>query len=254
MKILMIGDVVSTVGCEYVRSILPNFKNDNKIDVVIANGENSAVGNGILPTSADFLFDSGVDIITTGNHVYKRKEIYDYIDRVPNLLRPANYNKNCNGKGYFLYQNGSINLLVINLLGVSFMEPIRNPFDTIDEILKNDNPKCIVVDFHCEATGEKKAMGYYLDGRVSAVVGTHTHVQTSDEQILENKTAYITDLGMTGPVNSVIGIKPECIIKRFKDNMPVRFDVASGKCQMQGVIIELDKKTGCCNKIERICI
>lgn len=252
MKILMIGDVVSQVGCDFVRERLPKYRSDNKIDVVIANGENSAVGNGILPTSANFLLDSGVDVITTGNHVYKRREIYDYLDENEQVIRPANFPSSCNGKGYYLYDGGSFQLLVINMLGVSYMEPLDSPFDVIDDILSKESAKYVILDFHAEATGEKKAMGYYLDGKVSVVVGTHTHIQTSDEQILPNGTGYITDLGMTGPINSVLGVCPDSIIKRFKTHMPTRFETAVGKCRLDGIVATLDEKTGLCKSINRV--
>ncbi|MFZ2539485.1 MAG: TIGR00282 family metallophosphoesterase [Oscillospiraceae bacterium] len=252
MKILMIGDVVSQIGCDFLRERLPQFKRENSIDIVIANGENSAVGNGILPASANFLLDSGVDVITTGNHVYKRREIYSYLDENPQVIRPANFPDCCNGKGYYLYDGGSYQLLVINLIGVSFMEPVNSPFDVIDDILTQVSAKYVLVDFHAEATGEKKAMGYYLDGKVSAVVGTHTHIQTADDQILPKGTGYITDLGMTGPIDSVLGVCPESIITRFKTHMPTRFEVAEGKCQLNGVILTLDEKKGLCKSIIRI--
>lgn len=254
MKIFIIGDVISQIGCDFLREKLPQFKHSEHIDIVIANGENSAVGNGILPSSATFLLDSGVDIITTGNHIFKRREIYSFLDENEQVIRPANFPDECNGKGYYLYDGGSFQLLVINLLGVSFMEPLNNPFDIIDDILGDNNLKAkyIIVDFHAEATGEKKALGYYLDGRVSAVVGTHTHIQTADEQILPKGTGYITDLGMTGPVNSVLGVSAESIISRYKTHMPTRFEVADGKCQLDGVVVDLDDKTGLCKNIKRV--
>lgn len=252
MKILMIGDVISQIGCDFLREKLPQFKRENAVDIVIANGENSAVGNGILPTSATFLLDSGVDVITTGNHVYKRREIYSYLDETEQVIRPANYPDCCNGKGYYLYDGGSFQLMVINLLGTSFMEAVDNPFDVVDSILEKESAKYILVDFHAEATGEKKAMGYYLDGKVSAVVGTHTHIQTADEQILPKGSGYITDLGMTGPIDSVLGVCPESIITRFKTHMPTRFETAEGRCQLDGVLLTLDEKTGLCKSITRV--
>jgi len=252
MNILIIGDVISQIGCDFLRQKLPQLKRDKKIDIVIANGENSAVGNGILPSSADFLLDSGVDIITTGNHVYKRREILSYLDENEQVIRPANFPSCANGNGYYIYDGGSYSLCVINLMGTSFMEPLACPFETIDHILKEIDSKYIVVDFHAEATGEKKAMGYYLDGRVSAIVGTHTHVQTADEQILPEKTGYITDVGMTGPIISALGINPESIISRLKTHMPTRFEVAEGKCQMDCVLIELCEKTGKTTNITRM--
>ena len=252
MKILMIGDVVSQIGCDFLRERLPQYKREHAIDIVVANGENSAVGNGILPSSATFLLDSGVDVITTGNHVYKRREIYNYLEETPQVIRPANFPTSCAGNGYYLYDGGSFQLMVINLQGVSFMEPLSSPFEVVDDILSKVSAKYILVDFHAEATGEKKALGYYLDGRVSAVVGTHTHIQTADEQILPQGTGYITDLGMTGPIESVLGVSPQSIITRFKTHMPTRFETAEGNCQLDGVVLELDPKTGGCNAITRI--
>lgn len=253
MKVMMIGDVVSQVGCDFLREKLPSFKIENKIDVCIANGENSAVGNGITPASADFLFSSGVDVITSGNHVFKKRDIYDYIDSHGELIRPANYPGECYGKGYFVYDGGSFSLLVINLLGTSFMEPFKNPFFTADEILSEQKAKYTVVDFHAEATGEKKALGYYLDGRVSAVLGTHTHVQTADEQLLPKRTGFISDVGMTGPVHSALGVIPECVIKKLTTGLPTKFEVSEKDvCQLDAVVLTLNEKDGLCDGIERI--
>lgn len=252
IKVLIIGDVVSQAGCDILREKLPEFKKANCIDMVIANGENSAVGNGILPFSADFLFKSGVDIITTGNHVYQRREIYNYLDENPQVIRPANYPKDSPGSGFYIYDGGRYTILVINLQGISFMEPLDNPFLTADEILEKNKANLVFVDFHAEATGEKKALGYYLDGRATVVFGTHTHIQTADEQILPKGTGYVTDVGMTGPINSVLGIQPECIISRFKTHLPTRFEIAEGGCQLDGIIAEADEKSGRCLKISRI--
>lgn len=252
IKILFIGDIISQVGCEYIRKSLSKFKKDNDIDIVIANGENSAVGNGILPYSANYLLDSGVDIITTGNHVFKRREIYTYLDETPQVIRPANFPNSCNGKGYYIYDGGKYTLCVINLMGVVYMDPLKSPFDSVDQILKNVKADCFFVDFHAEATGEKKSLAYYLDGRVSAVVGTHTHVQTADEQILPNGTAYITDVGMTGPYQSVLGVKPQNVISRYKTCMPTRFEVENIHCQFNAVIVEIDEKTGKSYTINRV--
>lgn len=252
MKVLMIGDVISQTGCDYLRQKLPQIKHEMKIDVVIANGENSAVGNGILPTSAKHLLDSGVDVITTGNHVYKRFEIQSYLEETPQVIRPANFSDSAYGNGCYIYDGGHFRLGIINLLGTSYMEPLHCPFETMDKLLDQIDCDCVVVDFHAEATGEKKALGYYVDGRVSAVVGTHTHVQTADEQILPNGTGFITDLGMTGPIASVLGIEPECVIQRLKTHLPTRFEVAQGDCRMDCVLLEISQKDGRCERIHRM--
>ncbi len=251
MRVFLIGDVISQQGCEFLRKKLPEYKKENQIDAVIANGENSAVGNGILPHSADFLFDSGVDVITSGNHVFKRHEIQDYIDEHPNLIRPANFNENCYGNGYYILDAGAWTLCVINVLGQVYMDAIDCPFKACDKILDRVEADFYIVDFHAEATGEKMALAYYLDGRVSAVVGTHTHVQTADEQILPKGTGYISDLGMTGPIKSILGITPENIVRKMTTRLPTRFVVPDTECKIEGVIVDLDKKTGKCTKIRR---
>ena len=252
MRLLMIGDVVGAPGCNYVREKLPAFKRKYEIDVVVANGENSAVGNGVLPVSAGHLFDSGIDVLTGGNHSFKRREIYDHLPDHPNLLRPANYPDCPYGEGWFVLDAGSFTLLVISLLGTVYLEPLDDPFRTADKLIREHPATFTVVDFHAEATGEKMAMGYYLDGRVSAVVGTHTHVQTADEQILEKGTGYISDLGMTGPVRSILGTSPEDIVQKMTSHLPTRFHVPEGACKLEGVILDLDKKTGLCTEIRRV--
>jgi hypothetical protein len=257
MRILIVGDVVSKSGCDFFAKTVPNLKRERNIDLVIVNGENSAVGNGVLPTSADFLLSVGADIITLGNHALRRPEIYDYLNCENNpIIRPANFDKSAPGFGSMTADMGRVQVGVINLIGSVYMSPCENPFERADkeiEKLKNDGVKIIIVDFHAEATAEKRAMGYYLDGKVTAVVGTHTHIQTSDEQILDGGTAYITDLGMTGPADSVLGVDKECAIQRIKTNLPVRFtNPETDKCVLEGVILETDEKTGKAINIERI--
>ena len=251
MRVAMIGDVVGPPGCEFLRRRLPAFKQANKVDVVVCNGENSAAGNGVLPQSANFLFDSGVDVITGGNHSLRRWEIQEYLDGHPNLLRPANYPASIAGSGFFVLDAGRFRLLVINLAGQVYLDPADSPFVVCDRILEKVKADFTVVDFHAEATGEKMALAYYLDGRVSAVVGTHTHVQTADEVILEKGTGYISDLGMTGPVRSILGTAPEVIVRRMTTRLPVRFNVPDGPCKMEGVLLEFMEKNGKCTKIER---
>lgn len=257
MNILCIGDVVGSVGCEFLRRQLPSLKKLKAIDMVIVNGENSADGNGITPVSAKHILDSGADVITGGNHSFRRFEMYPFFDESECVIRPANYPDSAYGKGCAVIDFGYTKVGVINLLGVVYAEPLDSPFDKADELidrLKEDGVKIIIVDIHAEATAEKKALAYYLDGRVSAVFGTHTHVQTADEQILPEKTGFITDLGMTGPINSVLGVKPELAVKKMKDKLPVRFANAEGPCSMGGCIFDIDIKTGICNSVERIVI
>lgn len=253
MRALIIGDVVSQQGCDYLREVLPALKREFSVDLTVVNGENSAVGNGILPHSAEHLFDSGADVITTGNHVYKRREILPYFEERPMLIRPANFPEECAGAGFYLYETLSYSVCVINLLGQSFMEPVGCPFAAADRILSAVKADIYLVDMHAEATGEKGALGYYLDGRVAAVVGTHTHVQTADEQLLAGGTAFISDLGMTGPKRSVLGVEPDCVIQRMRLHIPVRFETAEGPCMLQGVLLDIDEKTGRSRSIERIC-
>lgn len=256
MNILAIGDVVGNIGCKFLRSRLPQLKKLKNIDLVIANGENSSDGNGITPASADFLFKSGVDVITAGNHSFRRKESYDLYDNSPFLIRPGNYPEGTTpGKGLTVVDMGRIQVAVINIMGTAYLEPLDCPFKTADKLIKqaeNYGAKIIIADFHAEATGEKRAMGYYLDGKISAIFGTHTHVQTADETILPNGTGYITDVGMTGPIHSVLGVKPDIIIKKFKDKLPQRFDLADGECKMNCIIFEADEKTGKTISVERL--
>ncbi|MFI3206383.1 MAG: TIGR00282 family metallophosphoesterase [Clostridia bacterium] len=255
MKILVIGDVVGSRGCEFIRDRLSGIKRSKEIDIVIANGENSADGNGITPSGANYLFDSGVDLISLGNHTYRRHEICDYLDETEHIIRPANFPSGAPGKGFVIYDMGRWQICLINLMGTSFMEPLDCPFAKLDEILKNnDLPKIKIVDFHAEATGEKRAFGFYADGRVSAVFGTHTHVQTADESILPNGTGYITDVGMVGSVNSVLGVKSELIIRKLKTKLPVRFDYAQNEQEMNCIILDIDKNTGKCLNIERMIV
>jgi len=259
MRLLAVGDVCSICGCEEIRKRLPSFKRDNNIDVVIINGENSAEGNGITPYSADYLFACGADIITGGNHSLRRKEIYSVLDSNEFLLRPHNLPDVQYGSGYCCADFGSFSLAVINLSGTIYLERVgaSNPFTAVDELLQqaeNDGAKVIIVDFHAEATSEKRAMGFYLNGKATAVFGTHTHVQTADEQILSLGTGYITDLGMTGPKDSVLGVKKEIIINRLKSNDLSKFVFADGECMLNGCIFDIDIKSGKTIKTERICI
>ena len=250
MKVLFLGDVVGKSGCDFVARHLGSIKKTYGVDACIINGENSAEGNGITPDSARMLFDAGADVITTGNHVLKRKEIFPKLDEQNGIIRPANYHHSAPGTGVFVLDKLRWQLCVINLQGQAGMEPCGNPFEKIDQLLQELPYKNILVDFHAEMTSEKKAMGYYLDGRVSAVLGTHTHVQTSDAQVLPKGTGYITDTGMTGTIHSVLGVKSEIIIAKLKNKLPQRFDLASGECKMECTLFDVDDKSGKCVSAE----
>lgn len=253
MNILAIGDVVGGVGCRFLRQRLPALKKLKGIDFVIANGENSSDGNGITPASAEYLFSSGVDVITSGNHSFRRREVYPYYDNAPYILRPANFpEKTTPGKGMLIYDMGRIQVCVINLMGCIFLDSLRDPYDTMDELLEKNTAKITILDFHAEATAEKLALAYYLDGRISAMFGTHTHVQTADECIFEKGMGYITDVGMTGPIKSVLGVKPELAIKKQREKLPVRFDYADGDCKLDCILFNIDDKTGKTLQIERM--
>lgn len=249
MNILFISDIVGRPGRDTVSKYLKSCIKEHKIDFVIANGENSAGGLGITPDIFKELIKHDINVITTGNHIWKRKEVFEIIEH-PNLLRPANYPLSSPGKGYNIYEMPQTKIAVINLQGRIFMNPIDSPFSVVDKILdKLNSITTIIVDVHAEATSEKLALGWYLDGRVSAVIGTHTHIQTSDARILTEGTAYITDAGMTGSTNGVIGVMKEEIIKSFLTGMPFSYKGCKGLNYFQAVVIEVDINTG---KAERI--
>ncbi len=256
MNILCIGDVVGSVGCKFLMKTLPAFKKLKGVNMVIANGENSSDGNGITPASAKQLFDSGVDVITSGNHAFRRKESYEYYDSCDTLIRPANYPEATTpGRGYTVVDMLKWQVCVINMMGVMYLEALDCPYKTIDKILNETQKyKIRILDFHAEATAEKRALGYYLDGKISAMFGTHTHVQTADETVLPKGTGYITDVGMTGTVESVLGVKKEIAIAKFKNKMPVRFDLANGDCRMDCILFTVDDKTGKTTSAERFSI
>lgn len=255
MRLLFLGDVVGEGGCNFLLKKLPDFKRKNNIDVCIANAENSAQGNGVTPKSVNMVLDSGVDMLTMGNHIFKRMEIMEYLEGDVPVVRPYNYPSGAPGKGVGIIDKGRYRIAVINMLGTVFSEPLGNPFNEIDRALaETDGCKTVIVDFHAEATAEKRAMGFYLDGKVTAVLGTHTHVQTADEQLLPQGTAYITDVGMVGPTQSVLGVTPELVIKKFKTNLPVRFQNLDGEYTMSACIIEIDEKTGKAQSIERVSV
>ena len=257
MKILAIGDVCGTVGCEKLKAVLPRLKKEYGIDFTVVNGENSADGNGISPASADMIFAAGADVITGGNHTLRRRDVHNLLDENERLLRPQNLDSAEFGHGYCLVDMGYCQVAVINLSGTVYLERLEasNPFLAADKLLEkaeSDGARIILVDFHAEATSEKRALGFYLDGKVSAFFGTHTHVQTNDAQILENGTAYITDLGMTGPIDSVLGVEKSIIIDRLRNHTTGRFCLADGKCSLEGAVITVDNKTGKATDIEVI--
>lgn len=254
VNILCIGDVVGSMGCEFLRDHLPALKKMKQVDLVIANGENSADGNGITPASAQHLFTSGVDVITGGNHSFRRRETYPFYDSCEVLLRPANFPRDTTpGQGVCVVDLGRVRVAVVNLMGTVYLESLKSPFEALDKILKTpDFPKLCVVDFHAEATGEKRAMGFFADGRITALFGTHTHVQTADEGLLPKGTGYISDAGMTGVIHSVLGVKPEIIVQKLVTKMPARFDYAKGPCHMDCVLFTADEKTGLCTDVQRI--
>lgn len=256
MNILFIGDVVGAGGCRFLEKNLLAVKKHYGIDFTIVNAENSAVGNGVTPQSAQSILNAGADVLTLGNHALRRKEIYDYLENSSNpILRPCNFHDNAPGRGSIVLHRGALCLGVMNLIGTVNMEYAANPFDAADRelcALQKQGCRVIIADFHAEATAEKKAMGFYLDGRVSALLGTHTHVPTADEQILPGGTAYITDVGMTGPLDSCIGVKKELAIERMKTMLPVRFENPEHPCSMQAVIITADSQTGKATHIQRI--
>lgn len=250
MRILAVGDIVGENGLKRAKEIIPNYKKENNIDFIIMNGENSAGGMGITEKLYKEMLSIGVDVVTMGNHTWGKKDIFNFIDD-PQLIRPANYPKGVVGKGYVVRQCNGIKIGVVNLIGRTDMNVLsENPFVLINDIIKQikQQTNIIIVDFHAEATAEKIAMGYYLDGKVSAVFGTHTHVQTADEQILENGTGYITDIGMTGPKKSIIGMDRAASIKRFETTLPEKYKLAEGKCTFNGCIFDIDEDT--CRTIE----
>jgi 2',3'-cyclic-nucleotide 2'-phosphodiesterase len=260
VRTLFIGDIFGRPGRTIVRDRLKGLVSEHRIDLVLANGENAAAGFGITPPLAEELLDLGIDVLTTGNHVWDKREIVDYFASVDGdqhsparrVLRPANYAPDLPGSGVYEGRKNDVPYAVINLQGRVFMAANDDPFRKADELLKSLSAKMIFVDVHAEATSEKIALGWYLDGRVTAVVGTHTHVPTADERVLPRGTAYITDIGMTGPYEGVIGVKKEQIIGRFLNNMPVRFEPATGDARLCAVIVESDDASGKARSIQRL--
>ena len=256
-NILALGDVVGERGTGYLcrPGFLSGIRREKDISLVVANGENSAKGNGLTPESANMLFDAGVDVITGGNHTWQKSAAYGMLEDDPRLVRPANFPGAAPGHGYTVIDAGGVRVLVFNLSGNAFMtEPVASPFEQADRILREESGKydISVLDFHAEATSEKIAMGWYLDGRASVVFGTHTHVQTADAQILPRGTGYITDLGMCGSMNGVLGVKTECILHKFTVHTPVRFEESQGAEALHGALFSVDTASGKCIKAEAV--
>jgi metallophosphoesterase (TIGR00282 family) len=254
MNILMIGDVFGDPGRAAVAKLVPKLRQEHAIDFCVINVENAAGGSGVTPAMARQFLEQGADVMTSGNHIWNRREIVEYITRENLLLRPANFPTGTPGVGSVTVKAGPHRVAVLNLMGRVFMNPIDCPFRRADELvpeLRRETP-IVLVDMHAEATSESIAMGWYLDGRVSAVVGTHRHVQTADERILPGGTAYITDLGMTGPTDGVIGVDRDIILQRFLSQMPARFEPARGPAALHGVVIVVDPETGRASDIRRL--
>ncbi len=254
MNILMVGDVFGESGRAAIAKHVPALRQQHAIDFCVVNIENAANGFGVTPLIARQALEQGADVLTSGNHIWDKKEIVEYITKENLLLRPANFPAGTPGVGYVTVKAGAHKVAVLNLMGRVFMNPIDCPFRKADEVvpeLRKDTP-VILVDMHAEATSESVAMGWHLDGRVSAVVGTHRHVQTADERVLPGGTAYITDLGMTGPTDGVIGVDRDMILQRFMNQMPVRFEPARGPAALHGVVIVVDPDTGRASDIRRL--
>ncbi len=256
MRILILGDVVGRPGRSAVRDLVPGLVKTEAIDLVVANVENAAGGMGVDIKSAEEMLSAGVHVLTSGNHIWKKKEIYPYLENKSRLLRPANYPNGAPGRGWIEWSSqGGLRALVVNVQGRVFMpNHVDDPFRCVDGILKDHGgySRVVIVDMHAEATSEKVAMGWFLDGRASIVYGTHTHVQTADERLLPGGTAYITDLGMCGPWDSVIGIEKENVIEGFLTQLPRKFEVARDNVVLQGVVVEVDDETGKARDIRRL--
>jgi len=246
IRILFIGDIVGSVGRQALAEMLPKLREKYDPTFIVVNAENAANGRGLTGTIAKNIFDLGVHGITMGNHTWDNKDIFEFIDQEPRIVRPANFPKGTPGRGYTVLRSKGKELAVVNLQGRTFLPPLDCPFQKADDILDEliRKYKYILVDFHAEATSEKITMGWYLDGRVSAVIGTHTHVQTNDQRILPMGTAYITDVGMVGPRDGVLGMDREPVLQKFRTQLPVRFVVGEGKWHFHAVVIDLDEMTG----------
>ena len=254
LKILTLGDIVGSAAISYLRSNLWSVRSRLSADFVIANGENATDIHGLSAPDAEALLDSGIDLLTMGNHTYGRRDLYSFLDNDPRIIRPANFPPAAPGQGYATVHVCGYRLLVINVQGQVYMEPLADPFDTVERILTREagDYDAALMDIHAEATSEKLALARVFDGRITAMFGTHTHVPTADEQILPHGSGYITDLGMTGPVDSILGTDPTAVITKFRTHMPQRFTVAQGPIRACGALFEIDPAAGKCLSVKRI--
>lgn len=254
MRVLFFGDIVGRPGRRAVREVLPSLKEKYVPDLIIANGENAAGGNGITRKTADELFNCGIQVLTMGNHVWDQKEIYNFIDQEDRIIRPANFPADTPGRGFLITTVNNTKVGIINLSGRVYMPPLDCPFRMIDQLLPliKKEAKVVIIDFHAEATSEKMALAWYVDGRASALLGTHTHIQTADERILPEGTGYITDVGMTGPRDSILGVKVDPVLSKFLTLRPVRFEVAGGPVQVNAIYLEINHVSGKTELIKRI--
>ncbi|HEX7065363.1 MAG TPA: TIGR00282 family metallophosphoesterase [Bacillales bacterium] len=256
MKLLFIGDVVGRPGRRVLEDYLPKLKKKYQPTLTIVNGENAAGGKGITEKIYKQILDLGAQAVTLGNHTWDNREIFEFIDDAPLLVRPANFPEGTPGQGMAFVRVNNMEIAVINLQGRTFLPPLESPFTKADELIEQAKKRtsCIFIDFHAETTSEKQAMAWYLDGKVSAVIGTHTHVQTADNRVLPKGTGFMTDVGMTGPYDGIIGMDREAVLKKFMTHMPVRFEVQNGREQLSGALIDIDPKTGLASSVKRILV
>ncbi len=251
-RILALGDIVGAEATDKVCRVLNGLRRELAVDFAVANGENAAAGNGLDRASAERLLHSGVDVLTSGNHIWQKKEIEEYIEENPFVLRPANYPTGTPGRGCAIFESGGVRLLVMNVLGTVFLDPLSDPFDAVEAMLEENRGSYdfSVLDIHAEATSEKLALARFFDGRISAVFGTHTHILTADTRILPGGTGYLTDLGMCGPEDSILGVKSECVIRKLRTHRPVRFENPSGPVELNGAVFTLDRESGRAVRVE----
>ena len=254
MKILAIGDVVGPAAIEYMSKKLRNFVSAERVSLTLVNGENASVGNGLTRADAIAILDAGADVITGGNHIWQKKDLRDFLDTSERIIRPANYPSANPGNGYTIADADGYRVLVMNVMGVIYGDSLADPFETVERILKREegNYDIATLDIHAETTSEKYSLARYFDGRINVIYGTHTHIPTADEQVLPKGTGYITDLGMTGPHDSILGVKSECIIHKLTTKLPTKFEIAENDLRVNGALFELDPSTGRVNKVTRV--